>query len=112
LSGAFAWEQTALSRPTPGIAFEFRFGYSSANVSAGTIGGTWTPTRFGPSARLAHTFDTRMIPEQSSTDRHILNWDGSIEDWMKPPASISPRAGIPRELTMLPNYDMNGEPTA
>ncbi len=33
LSGAFTWEQVALARPTPGIAFDLRFSYCSANAS-------------------------------------------------------------------------------
>ena len=31
LSGGFSWQQTALARPVPGVAMDFRFGYSSAN---------------------------------------------------------------------------------
>lgn len=33
LSGAFSWNQTALARPTPGVAMDLRFGYSSANTT-------------------------------------------------------------------------------
>ncbi len=37
LSGSFSWEQTAFARPVPGVAFDFRFGYSSALASSGVV---------------------------------------------------------------------------
>ena len=48
LSGSFSWEQTALAWPTPGIAFDFRFGYSSANAFGGYQLGSTDPYASGP----------------------------------------------------------------
>lgn len=88
LSGAFSWQQTALSRPTPGIAFDFRFAYSSANAFGGFQLGGHNPYSSGPlGAGWRHTFETRLIPSQdfsplSDTDTiGLMNWDGSIETW-------------------------------
>ncbi len=88
LSGAFAWNQTALARPTPGIAFDFRFGYSSGNSFGGfKLGGIdpFTTGPLGPGWR--HTFGTRVLPAQafsplSDTDTiGLMTWDGAIETW-------------------------------
>ncbi len=82
LSGAFSWEQTVLARPTPGIAFDLRIGYSSALAFAGA-----EPTGVDPydtrvlSAGWRHTFETRMIPGEVSSERRLLLWGGGIETW-------------------------------
>lgn len=82
LSGAFSWEQTVLARPTPGVAFDFRVGYSSALAYAGA-----DPTGVDPydtrvlSSGWRHTFETRMIPSEVSSERRLLLWDGAIETW-------------------------------
>lgn len=88
LSGAFSWRQTALARPTPGIAIDFQFGYSSANAFGGFKLGNADPYAagaLGPGWR--HTFETRVIPSQdflpvgSIETIGLMNWDGTIETW-------------------------------
>ena len=82
LSGAFAWDQTALARPTPGIAFDFHFGYSSANASPGAKIGYLDPYAnpvLGPGWR--HTFEIRIMPEPLSSELRVLDWNGAIETW-------------------------------
>lgn len=88
LSGAFSWNQTVLARPTPGIAFDLRTGYSSANTAGGAKLGSYDPyaaSTVGPGWR--HTFDTRMIPADKflpigGVDAvGLMTWDGSIETW-------------------------------
>ncbi len=85
LSGAFAWQQTALARPTPGIAFDFRFGYSSGNAFGGYKLGSADPFNAGPlGPGWRHTFETRLVPAQSFDPSGsfstigLMNWDGSI----------------------------------
>lgn len=82
LSGAFSWEQTALARPTPGIAFDFRFGYSSANTSPGAKIGSLDPYA-NPALGLGwrHTFETRLIPEPFVQEIRVLQWNGAIDTW-------------------------------
>ena len=88
LSGAFSWEQVALSRPAPGIAFDFRFGYSSGNAFGGFKLGSSNPFDagpFGPGWR--HSFETRLLrsddfdPGGASGTIGLMNWNGSIETW-------------------------------
>jgi len=43
LSGAFSWSQPALARPVPGIAFDFRIGYSSATPTTAPADGSLDP---------------------------------------------------------------------
>jgi len=84
VSGAFVWEHPVFSRPTPGIAFDFRLGYSSANAYSGYKIGTfdlWANSGIGKGWR--HSFETRMIPEQASTERRVLLWNGSVETWVR-----------------------------
>ncbi len=85
LSGAFSWEQTALSRPTPGVAFDFRFGYSSANAFGGFKLGGIDPYASGPLGNgWRHIFETRVIPAQTfsplaDTDTvGLMTWDGLV----------------------------------
>ncbi len=90
LSGGFSWQQTAQARPTPGITFDFRFGYSSANVS-----GTYSLVNFDPYATgplgkgWRHTFETRVLPAQAfsplgDTDTiGLMSWDGTLVTWDK-----------------------------
>lgn len=88
LSGAFSWEQTVFARPTPGIAFDLRVGYSSANAFGGfKLGGT-DPYASGPlGAGWRHTFETRVLPSRtfsplSDTDTvGLIMWNGAIETW-------------------------------
>jgi RHS repeat-associated protein len=82
LSGAFSWSQTAFARPVPGIAFDFQFGYSSATPITAPADGSadpFDPRVLGKGWR--QTFDTRIVPEQITTERRLLLWDGSIETW-------------------------------
>jgi len=88
LSGAFTWQQSAFSRPTPGIAFDFRFGYSSANAFGGFQLGSLNPYSSGPmGGGWRHTFETCVIPAQdfspiSDADTvGLMRWDGSIVTW-------------------------------
>jgi RHS repeat-associated protein len=88
LSGAFSWEQVAFARPTPGIAFDFRFGYSSANGAGGAKLGGIDPFAAGPLGKgWRHTFETRVLPAQtfsplSDTDTlGLLLWNGALETW-------------------------------
>ncbi|MCW5554674.1 MAG: hypothetical protein KIS67_21255 [Verrucomicrobiae bacterium] len=88
LSGAFAWQQTALARPTPGLAFDFRIGYSSANAFGGFKLGNADPYAAGPlGPGWRHSFESRVIPSQdflpagSIETIGLMNWDGSIETW-------------------------------
>jgi len=88
LSGSFSWGQTALACPTPGVAFDLSFGYSSANAAGGTkLGGT-DPYAAGPLGKgWRHTFETRAIPAQTfsplaDTDTlGLMMWNGAIETW-------------------------------
>ena len=88
LSGAFSWEQTLFARPTPGIAFDFRVGYSSANTFGGFKLGGNDPFASGPlGPGWRHTFETRVLPAQSfsplaDTDTvGLMLWNGAIETW-------------------------------
>lgn len=88
LSGAFSWGQTLLSRPTPGIAFDFRMAYSSGNALQGSLLGTFDPFA-NPHLGLGwrHTFEIRVIPGQYFDPNYPFNsiglmmWDGAIETW-------------------------------
>ncbi len=83
LSGAFSWEQTALAQPTPGIALDFCFGYSSANATPGAKIG-YLDLYANPVLGLAwrHTFETRIVPEPLSAEPRVPNWNGAIETWL------------------------------
>ena len=95
LSGAFSWQQTAFSRPTPGIAFDFEFGYSSANSSGGSSlsyeGTPYNPYSGGlmGGSGWRTTFDTQIIPSQyflpagasATTSVGLMYWNGAIETW-------------------------------
>ena len=88
LSGAFSWQQTAFARPTPGVAMDLRFGYSSANSFGGFLLGGSDPYSSGPMGRgWRHSFETRVIPSQTfspfgdADSVGLMRWDGSIETW-------------------------------
>jgi RHS repeat-associated protein len=84
LSGAFAWNQTALARPTPGIAFDLEFGYSSALPTQGPVDGTQDPYDqrvMGPKWR--QTFDTRVVLGTTVNEVDLVKWDGSLEAWTR-----------------------------
>jgi YD repeat-containing protein len=104
LSGAFSWSQTAFARSVPGIAFDFRFGYSSVTPTDAPADGSSDPYDrrvLGPGWR--HTFDTRIAPEQSFSERRLITWDGSIETWVKTNSIFVTRHKEYRgELALLP----------
>ena len=88
LSGAFSWSQTAFARPTPGVAFELRFGYSSANAFGGFKLGNADPYASGVLGKgWRHTFETRIVPSQDFLPQGtvetigLMSWDGAIETW-------------------------------
>ena len=117
LSGAYSWQQVALSRPTPGIGFEFRFGYSSGNAfggyklggndpyAAGALGGGWR-----------HSFETRVLPAQTFSPLSdvetvgLLQWSGAIDIWDRKDsesAEYQPRdRAYKGELLSLPNGNL------
>lgn len=96
LSGAFSWEQLVFSRPTPGIKYEFRIGYSSANASSSDGG-------LGPGWR--HSFLSR-IQQVSSSEIDLVNWDGAVDAWVKTGAVYQTRHREYRgELSQLANND-------
>jgi len=88
LSGAFSWGQTVFSRPTPGVALDFRIGYSSANAFGGfKLGGT-DPYASGPLGKgWRHTFETRIVradqfsPLADTDTLGLMLWNGAIETW-------------------------------
>lgn len=88
LSGSLAWNQTALARPTPGVAFDFQFGYSSANSFGGFKLGSADPFSLGRMGKgWRHTFETQLVPSQdflpsgSVETIGLLVWNGAIETW-------------------------------
>ena len=117
LSGGFSWQQVAFSRPTPGIAFDLRFGYSSGNAfggfklggidpyAAGALGGGWR-----------HTFETRVIPAGTFSPLDdtgtvgLLHWSGAIDTWDRKDsesAEYQPRdREYKGELLSLPNGNL------
>ncbi len=106
LSGAFSWSQTALARPVPGIAFDFRVGYSSATPTTAPADGQADPFDrrvLGPGWR--HTFDVRLAPAQNSTERDLLLWDGSMETWDRTNTTYQTRHHEYRGELVLTNFD-------
>ena len=88
MSGAFSWSQTAFARPTPGVAFELRCGYSSANAFGGFKLGNADPYASGVLGKgWRHTFETRIVPSQDFLPQGtvetigLVSWDGAIETW-------------------------------
>lgn len=82
LSGGFVWQQTPLARPTPGIAFQFQYGYSSANAYSGGAIGPFDPFSDPPLARgWRHSFESMVVPDSSVNDRSIVLWSGNVETW-------------------------------
>lgn len=88
LSGSYTWQQTAIARPTPGIPFEFTFGYNSSTATNGyplDDGDAFIPQALGAGWR--HNFETRILPVQAFNPTGtrqaigLMNWDGSVETW-------------------------------
>ncbi|HXT11398.1 MAG TPA: LamG-like jellyroll fold domain-containing protein [Candidatus Angelobacter sp.] len=84
LSGAFSWNQTAFSRPVPGIAFDFEFGYSSALPTLGQNLGQQDPYDVRVlSPKWRNTFDVRVALGATANEIDLVNWDGSIDAWTR-----------------------------
>jgi len=84
LSGAFSWQQTVFARPTPGIAFDLRIGYSSATPIIPPGDGSDDPyLKRTLSEGWRHTFDTRVVVENNTFDARLFMWDGSVETWTR-----------------------------
>ena len=85
LSGAFAWQQTALARPVPGIAFDLEYGYSSALPTQAPLDGSADPydTRvLGP--RWRQSFDVRVVlNEFNQNEFDLITWDGEVQTWTR-----------------------------
>jgi len=90
LSGAFSWQRTLFTRPTPGIPFEFRIGYNSGisyNSQVVENGASMfeRDNDMGPGWR--HSFQTRIVPgtlfaqDAGQGLLGLLLWDGSLETW-------------------------------
>lgn len=109
LSGAFVWQQSALSRPVRGISFDFRFGYSTALPPGDGSADPYEKRTLSP--RWRHIFDSRVVkpPTGDILELRLLTWDGAIETWDRPgiysPFTI--RHGEYRgELTQLLSSDV------
>jgi len=88
LSGAYSWQQTAFARPTPGVAMDFKFGYSSANSFGGfQLGGNNPYSSGSMGSGWRQTFETRVLPAQTFSPLGdadtvgLMRWDGSLETW-------------------------------
>lgn len=90
LSGSFSWEQIVLARPTPGITFDLRIGYSSGNSFGGFKLGSTDPYASGPlGSGWRHTFETKVLPAQANgfspladvDTIGLMMWNGAIETW-------------------------------
>ncbi|NQU22393.1 MAG: hypothetical protein HQ567_14030 [Candidatus Nealsonbacteria bacterium] len=88
LSGAYTWRQSVMQRSTPGVDFDFRIAYSSANSFSGYKLGDDDPmtgSTLGNGWR--HSFDARMIPMEEylpffgSDTIGLMTWDGGVEMW-------------------------------
>lgn len=91
LSGSFTWQQTALARPVPGIAFDLRFGYSSGTPTGPTPDGAFDPyDKHILGLGWRNTFDTRLFIESNAKELKLLSWDGSIETWSRTNTLFAP----------------------
>jgi len=88
LSGVFAWQRSALTRPVPGIAFDFKYGYSTALPQTPATGDDPYHRRvLGDGWR--HSFEARVISyifDDTQEELKIMGWDGSVETWVRPDA--------------------------
>ncbi len=88
LSGAYTWQQSLMKRPTPGVEFDLRMAYSSANSFGGYKLGHDDPLAGGALGNgWRHTFDARMIPMEEylpffgSDTIGLVTWEGGVEIW-------------------------------
>jgi RHS repeat-associated protein len=88
LSGGFDWQQTILSRPTPGVPFDFSISYSSGNAFNKAPLEDFDP--FQPASLgvgWRHNFEIRVLPNSafnpsgSSQSLGLMISDGNIETW-------------------------------
>ena len=107
LSGSFSVQQTVFTRPTPGIPFALQIGYSSAIVFSSSKLGEFDPFADPVmGAGWRHSYDMRIYPEQVSSERRVLNWDGAVDTWVKSNNVYSTRHREYRgELNQLPDGD-------
>jgi RHS repeat-associated protein len=77
LSGAFAWQHSAFSRPVPGVPFDFSIAYVPG-ASGGSLGGGWR-----------HSFETKAVVESPNLIK-VVNWQGGIETWETTNAFTTP----------------------
>jgi len=101
LSGAFAWQQTVLARPVPGIALDLSIGYSSALPMQLRSGSTLDPYPRGMLGfNWRQTFDAHVVYGPSPTvipnEWDVINWDGSVQAWTR---TNSAAPLIPRDHT-------------
>ena len=111
LSGAFSWQQKAFARPTPGIEFDFEYGYCSALPTQGPADGTSDPydTRV-LSPRWRNSFDVRAAWDNNNFyEIDLITWDGAVQAWTQPNLS-SPFTNRDKtyrgELIQLPSSEL------
>jgi RHS repeat-associated protein len=87
LGGGFTWQQLAFARPTVGIPFEFRVGYSSSHVNNQSSFGQFDPFATSPMGKgWRHTFQMQLVPStffdpNGGSSVGLLSWDGNLEVW-------------------------------
>lgn len=87
LGGGFSWQQLAFARPTVGIPFEFRIGYSSSHVNNQSSFGQFDPFATSPMGKgWRHTFQMQLVPStffdpNGGSSVGLLSWDGNLEVW-------------------------------
>ncbi|MDZ4199186.1 MAG: LamG-like jellyroll fold domain-containing protein [Kiritimatiellia bacterium] len=107
LSGAFTTQQAVFARPTPGIPFVLNIGYSSANAFSGAmLGGKNLLDDVVLGQGWRHSLLSKLVFKDVSSERHLVNWDGAIETWVRADGVWSTRHKEYRgELVQLPNDD-------
>jgi RHS repeat-associated protein len=91
LPGTFSWEQAVFARPTPGVPFEFSYGYNSGIAQSGQPleGGIDVFAEDSVLGRgWRHSFQTRMVAgslflQSNSAYVGLLTWDGGLETWQR-----------------------------
>ncbi len=109
VSGGFTWNQTVLSRPTPGVAFALQIGHSSANTFSSSKLGQFDPFEAPVLGKgWQHSFESRIYPlTPPSSEMRLMLWDGSVETWVNTNGTWRPRHHEYRgELEELVNKDI------
>lgn len=87
LGGGFTWQQLTFARPTVGIPYEFRIGYSSSHVNNQSSFGQFDPFATSPMSKgWRHTFQMQLVPStyfdpNGGSSVGLLSWDGNLEVW-------------------------------